>query len=264
MARYRTSCALLLLLAAAAFNGCWASWNADDFDIIFGQGGNGGNGGNVVQLSETNQVGINNAAKTLQKATANGGNGGDGVVGRRLLAGEDGFPDSFIVVGKGGNGGNGGRVYQRSSTNQVGINNEASTTQEASANGGNGGDGVNGRKLLKGEFEFPKFLYLVGKGGNGGNGGNVVQYSVTNQVGINNTASTTQTASANGGNGGNGIKSRKLLDDTIFVFGKGGNGGKGGYIGQFSATNQVGFNNKASTKQKASANGGNGGDGVRG
>lgn len=39
------------------------------------------------------------AAKTLQKATANGGNGGDGVVGRRLLAGEDGFPDSFIVVG---------------------------------------------------------------------------------------------------------------------------------------------------------------------
>lgn len=252
MAGSRTASALLLLLAASAFNGCWAK----DFKFIFGQGGDGGDGGTVVQMSKTTQAGIANAAKTLQKANANGGNGGNGV----NLKSKD-FPDYFVVAGAGGNGGNGGTVYQKSVTTQAGAFNSASTTQTANANGGDGGAGVNGRKLLR-RKDLPDFLVLVGKGGDGGDGGVVVQYSKTTQAGLFNKAKTTQKASANGGKGGNGI-GRKLLDDnSIFVFGQGGDGGDGGFIGQFSATKQLGFFNKAKTTQKAKANGGNGGNGV--
>lgn len=53
-----------------------------------------------------------------------------------------------LGAGKGGKGGKGGVVYQKSVTNQAGAFNYAETTQEASANGGAGGTGVNGRKLL--------------------------------------------------------------------------------------------------------------------
>lgn len=292
MARSRTSSAVLLvLIVAAALNGCLADKFWEKFDVIVGQGGDGGKGGSVMQVAKTTQAGILNKAKTVQTASANGGKGGNGVnVGK-------GFPDSLLVVGKGGNGGKGGTVYQKSVTNQAGIANSATTEQTATANGGDGGVGVNGRKLLQ-AGDLPDTITIVGaalgrggKGGRGGNGGVAVAgnggpggvavtYVRNSQVGVvnkNNQAVTTDAsggnggaASANGGAGGGGgagnnINGRRLLEEGTQFFiiaGKGGKGGKGGKVRQISNVGQLGVFNGALVKQSAKANGGNGGAGV--